>query len=159
MTRELSLPFPRADLLQELGWAVSCHFMRKRTLPWAQVDQDHYHQELVRNRNPPHEFESLGGAQHCVVTSSALRSQPHSCQGRSRPSVSVTLSGKESEAWVKVLFSSTRTHAMTEFPSLAFQAQSQKWNAAHRKAEREKSLSAKQRRMTCMAKLFCLHPV
>lgn len=71
--------------------------------------------------------------------------------------VMVALSAKESK--FDVLFSSTRTLAITEFTSLLFQAPSPKWKAGHRKAERERSLSAKWRRMTRMAKLFRLHPV
>lgn len=45
-----------------------------------------------------------------------------------------------------------------EFTCLAFEIQSPRWNARHRKAEREKSKGAKQRRMTHVAKLFCLYP-
>lgn len=85
-------------LLLELGWAVSCHIMSKRTVPWAQVDQQqhHHHQELVRNRNSralPRMNSNLWewGPALSVVTSPALRSQPHSSQGHSLPSVSVTL--------------------------------------------------------------------
>jgi len=70
----------RVVLLLELGWAVSCHIMSKRTVPWAQVDQQHHHhQELVRNRNSRalptmnSNFWEWGPALS-VLTSPALRS-------------------------------------------------------------------------------------
>lgn len=63
-------------------------------------------------------------------------------------------------AWkgVNVLLHSRGVLSLVEFTCLAFQVQFPKWNARHRKAERERSLGTKQRRMTCVAKLFRLHP-
>lgn len=64
----------------------------------------------------------------------------------------------QEQAWVNDSFHSRRDLALMEFTCLAFQIQSHKWNARHRKAEREKSKGAKQWRMTRMAKLFGLYP-
>lgn len=127
-------------LLLQLRRAASRLIMRKCTVLHIKVNQNYW--ELVNNENSralPRMNQNVwerGPVLKCCNKSCSADStiSPRAMACRQRYCDPFW---EREQASVNVLISSTRALAIMEFTSLAFRVQFPKWNAGHRKAERE----------------------